>query len=124
MKMRDVVYTTDALAAADVSSVIRNLCHKAKLLEEAGDFDAAHAEIEQVWPRIGERPVLDRLDDNARAELLLRAGALSGWLGSARQIQGAQEAAKDLISESATLFEQLHLTEKVAEARIDLAICY
>ncbi len=56
--------------------------------------------------------------------MLLRAGALSGWIGSAQQIWGAQEAAKDLISESATIFERLGLEEKVAEARIDLAICY
>ncbi len=59
-----------------------------------------------------------------KAELLLRVGALSGWLGSARQIPGAQEIAKDLISESSAIFEKLGLTEKVAEARVDLGICY
>src|SRR4030095_2474825 len=54
----------------------------------------------------------------------LRTGTLTGWLGSAKQISGAQETAKDLISESATFFERESLNEKVAEARIDLAICY
>ena len=49
---------------------------------------------------------------------------MSGWLGSARQIPGAQETAKDLISESAAIFEKLGLTEKIAEARVDLGICY
>src|SRR5262249_13838799 len=46
------------------------------------------------------------------------------WLGSAKQVPGAQEVAKDLISESSALFEKLELSEKVAEARVDLAICY
>jgi tetratricopeptide (TPR) repeat protein len=45
-------------------------------------------------------------------------------LGSAKQVAGAQETAKDLISESAAIFEALGMAEKVAEARIDLAICY
>jgi tetratricopeptide (TPR) repeat protein len=51
-------------------------------------------------------------------------GALSGWLGSARQINGAQETALDLIGESIRSFEALADLEKVAEARTDLAICY
>src|SRR5207248_1080423 len=57
-------------------------------------------------------------------EVLLRAGSLSGWIGSANQIDGAQETAKDLISQSVADFEALQETEKVAEAYIDLAICY
>jgi tetratricopeptide (TPR) repeat protein len=64
------------------------------------------------------------LAEDAKAELLLRAGTLTGWLGSAKQIPGAQETAKDLISESASIFENLGNTEKIAEARVDLAICY
>jgi tetratricopeptide (TPR) repeat protein len=56
--------------------------------------------------------------------LLLRVGTLSGWIGSAGQIPGAQEIAKDLISESSAIFEKLGQTEKVAEARVDLGICY
>jgi tetratricopeptide (TPR) repeat protein len=66
---------------------------------------------------------VDDLSDVARAEVLLRAGTLSGWVGSARQITGAQEIAKDLISEAARLFEECGLHERVVEARVDLAIC-
>jgi tetratricopeptide (TPR) repeat protein len=54
----------------------------------------------------------------------MRAGALTGWLGSAKQLSGSQEIAKDLISESATLFETLDMPEKVAEARVCLSTCY
>lgn len=100
------------------------VCARAKELEEAGEFEEARSAISEFWQRIGERPQVDGLDNTARAELLLRAGALSGWIGSARQLSGAQEIAKDLISESAGVFEELGLVERVAEARIDLAICY
>src|SRR4029453_10061101 len=76
------------------------------------------------WQRIGDRPKVQGLDRASRAELLLRVGTLSGWLGRVRQIRGAQETAKDLLSESSAIFEELGLTEKIAETRVDLAVCY
>jgi tetratricopeptide (TPR) repeat protein len=100
------------------------LCARAKELEEAGKFEDARAVLSDYWERIGDRPKLDGLASPERAELLLRVGALSGWLGSAQQIPGAQEVAKDLISESSGIFGQLGLIEKVAEAHVDLGICY
>jgi tetratricopeptide (TPR) repeat protein len=56
--------------------------------------------------------------------VLLRAGTLTGWTGSARQIEGTQEVAKNLISESLRLYESLHNQAKAAEAQIELALCY
>lgn len=99
-------------------------CRLAKALEETGDYEVARNVMSQLWQRIGERPKLDGLDESTGAEVLLRTGALSGWIGSAHQIEGAQEIAKDLISESIASFEVLNEIEKVAEARVDLAICY
>src|SRR2546423_6906138 len=99
-------------------------CLRAKELEEAGEFEEARGAISEFWQRIGDRPRVDGLNAIARAEVFLRAGALSGWIGSARQITGAQEIAKDLISEAGRIFEEADLTERVAEARVDLAICY
>jgi transcriptional regulator with PAS, ATPase and Fis domain len=99
-------------------------CQLAKELEDSGNYEAARAAMGELWQRIGERPQLNSLDQQTVAEVLLRAGSLSGWIGSANQVEGAPEIAKDLISESATIFEQLQETEKVAESFIDLAICY
>jgi tetratricopeptide (TPR) repeat protein len=73
---------------------------------------------------IGERPVVAGLELPTKAELLLRVGSLSGWIGSARQMANAQEFAKDLIAESARIFAALGQQEKVVEAQTDLAICY
>ena len=100
------------------------LCELAKNLEEAGEFDRAADTLSSFWNGLLNRPKTDGLQPPAKAELLLRSGTLTGWLGSAKQVAGAQEAAKDLISESAALFESLQMREKVAEARVDLAICY
>lgn len=113
----------------EAPSVTRNelarvFCAQAKTLEEAGKFEDARLALGELWQRIGDRPKLDGLDEPTRGEVLLRVGALSGWIGSTRQIPGAQEIAKDLISESSAIFAQLAFTEKVAEAQVDLGICY
>lgn len=99
-------------------------CVQAKAHEELGEFEAARAAISEFWERVGERPNVEGLDPIEQAEVILRAGALTGWIGSSRQIPGAQESAKDLISEAARLFDGFGLRERVAEARVDLAICY
>lgn len=100
------------------------LCELAKGLEEAGEFDSAAETLQPFWQGLPTRPETKGLDDYPKAELLLRAGTLTGWLGSAKQVAGAQEIAKDLISESAAIFEMLGMSEKVAEARVDLSTCY
>jgi DNA-binding NtrC family response regulator len=99
-------------------------CQLAKELEESGNYEAAREAMGDFWRRIGERPRLDGLDERTSAEVLLRAGSLTGWIGSSSQVEGAQEIAKDLISESAAGFDSLQDTEKAAEAYIGLAICY
>jgi tetratricopeptide (TPR) repeat protein len=100
------------------------LCELAKGLEEAGEIERAQETLYPFWKGVPHRPETEGLTDEARAELLLRTGTLTGWLGSAKQVSGAQEIAKDLVSESAAIFETLGMTEKVAEARVDLSICY
>lgn len=100
------------------------LCELAKGLEEAGEFEIAEEVLRPFWGGVPHRPDTKGLTREATAELLLRTGTLTGWLGSARQIPGSQELAKDLISESGSLFESFALSEKLAEARINLAVCY
>ncbi|HEY6187956.1 MAG TPA: sigma 54-interacting transcriptional regulator [Pyrinomonadaceae bacterium] len=112
----------DAALSPNEQALLR--CQLAKELEEAGNYEAARGAMGELWQRIGEHPRLEGLDQSTAAIVLLRAGALSGWIGSARQIDGAQEIAKDLISASANIFEALGDIERLAEAYIDLGICY
>jgi len=78
----------------------------------------------ELWSCVGEFAVLDGLEEAAAAEVLLRAGVLTGWIGSVKQIEGAQETAKNLISESLRRFETLQDREKAAEAQMELGHCY
>ena len=124
MKLHNTASPQELSDSTGASERALQLCYLAKLQEESGDFETARAAIIDYWERVGDRPRVEGLDDISRAEVLLRAGALTGWIGSARQIPGAQEIAKDLISESASLFDKLDLEERACEARVDLGICY
>jgi len=99
-------------------------CQLAKRLEKAGEYEQAREALDEFWPGDGDVPNLDGLGTEMRAKMLLRIGSLVGWLGSSNQIEGSQEYAKDLISKSVGLFQELNETNGEAEALADLAICY
>ena len=99
-------------------------CRVAADFTHRGQHDAAREALGGLWRGVGERPNVEGLDKGTAAEVLLQVGALSGWIGASQQVQGAQGAAKDLISESAGLFEKLGQTDRAALARSDLALCY
>ncbi|HEX8557400.1 MAG TPA: hypothetical protein VF668_04830 [Pyrinomonadaceae bacterium] len=98
-------------------------CRVAADLTHAGQYEAAREALGELWQGAGERPNVGGLEEKTAAEVILHAGVLSGWLGADR-VRGAQEAAKDLISESAALFEKLGESNRAAGARADLALCY
>jgi tetratricopeptide (TPR) repeat protein len=95
-------------------------CRTAAEFIHAGQYEAAREALGRRWRGAGERPNVEGLPERAAAELLLQAGALSGWVGTER----AQEAAKDLISESATVFERLGDGNRAAAAQVEMALCY
>jgi tetratricopeptide (TPR) repeat protein/CheY-like chemotaxis protein len=99
-------------------------CTRAKQLEEAGEYEKARDALAELWHQTNETSGLEGLDPATRAEVLVRIGALAGWLGSAYQATGSQEKAKNLITRSIEIFDQLGESDRVAEARTDLALCY
>ena len=99
-------------------------CSLAKEFEKAGEYEAACEALVEFWPDRTERPMVEGLDRETTAHVILRVGALAGWLGSARQAEGSQETAKNLITQSLEIFGELGHCERVAEARADLALCY
>src|SRR2546422_9071274 len=90
----------------------RRKCKNSNELENAGDYEGARTALAGLWSVIGERPQIEKLEPRTQAEVMLRVGSLAGWLGSSRQIAGAQEFAKDLIGESIRAFEALGDEEK------------
>jgi tetratricopeptide (TPR) repeat protein len=99
-------------------------CSVAADLIHAGQHEAAREALGELWQGVGERPNVEGLDEGTVAEVLLQVGDLSGWIGASQQAKGAQDTAKDLISESAALFERLGEINRAAAARADLALCY
>jgi tetratricopeptide (TPR) repeat protein len=99
-------------------------CQLAREHEEKGQYEAARRAMGEMWQRIGEHPKIEGLERSTAAEVLLRAGVLTGLIGSCNQIADAQEIAKNLISESITIFESTGYTKKVLDAQNELALCY
>jgi CheY-like chemotaxis protein/tetratricopeptide (TPR) repeat protein len=99
-------------------------CRIAKKLEKIGEYEAGCEALAEFWPDRNGPPKLDDLNESTKAEILLRAGALAGWLGGADQTTGSQETAKSLITQSMEIFEGLEQSEEAADARGELALCY
>ena len=99
-------------------------CLAAKQFEEMGNYEAARGVMDSVWPTFGNSPNLNALDVRTSAEVLLRVGVLTGWIGSNKLIKGSQEVAKSLIRESIAIFESFPDAKKVAEAQIEIVLCH
>lgn len=99
-------------------------CQLAKQYEDMGQHESAREAMGELWSRIGERPNIEGLEQRTAAEVLLRAGVLTGWIGSCNQIEGAQETARNLITESLTIYQSIRYGKKIAEAQAEFAICY
>lgn len=99
-------------------------CEAAKEFEDKGEYEEARKMLGDYWRRIGEHPKLSGLERSTSAEVLLRAGVLTGIIGNKNQIPDAQEQAKDLLTESHAIFESHRNRKKIAEAQTELALCY
>lgn len=108
--------------SADERALLR--CGLARRFEEAGEYEAARELLRPFWPGADRRPRVEGLGEQTAAELLLRAGVLTGWMRGDQWAGHSQEAAKDLLSESLFLFERLGLRERAAEARAELSTAY
>lgn len=99
-------------------------CNLAKQLQKAGEYEAAYDALMEFWPNRTQSPKVEGLDEPTKAKILLRLGALAGWLGAAEQAESSQETAKNLITRSMAIFETLGQVRRVAESRGELALCY
>jgi tetratricopeptide (TPR) repeat protein len=99
-------------------------CENALRLKDKGDYDGARRAMGDLWNRAGERPQTKELHPSVTAEVLLCVGILTRWIGSKNRVEGSQETAKNLITESITFYESTGDIKKVAAARVELACCY
>src|SRR5215204_6680642 len=99
-------------------------CRVAADLIHRGQYEAAREALAEVWAGIGQKPAMEQWPPAVEAEVLLQCGTLTGWLGSARNVSGAQDQAKDMLSEAARKFRPLDMLGKVSEAQYELGMCY
>ena len=99
-------------------------CEIARELENKGEYEKARKTLSGYWRHIGEHPEVADLEPRMAGEVILRAGVLTGVIGSKNQFADAQEKAKDLIFESLGIFQSLLNKEKTGEAQTELALCY
>lgn len=99
-------------------------CNTALELKDKGNADGALDVMRPLWEGLGQRPDTTGLHLTVVSEVLLCVGILTGWIGSRNEIKEANDAAKDLLTESIRLYESLGDSRKVAEARSELAVCY
>jgi tetratricopeptide (TPR) repeat protein len=118
--------SVDQLAdqSLSLSERARRSCQLAKQLEKAGEYEAAYDALSEFWPEGDGFLRLEGLDRATEAQVLLRIGSLAGWLGSVRQTEGGQERAKNFITRSIEIFEEVGQPQRATEARSDLALCY
>lgn len=101
-----------------------DLCRKALEFRDKSNYDAAQRTMRPLWKRVGAWPDIEGLPAPVAAEVLLTVGILTGSIGSKDEIKDAQETAKNLITESITLYESLGDVTMIATARAELAYCY
>lgn len=123
MSLRTSLLRTLENPSLSVNDRVELCCEATRRLENTGEYEEACKVLSDYWPRVGAAPKVADLESTTAAELLLRAGVLTGIIGSQRQIHGAQEAAKDLLKQSHSIFESRRIIKKIAEARTELALC-
>jgi hypothetical protein len=97
--IRDLLHDIPDPNLSDTERV-RLRCQLAKQFEKTGDYAAACRVMDSLWAGVGLRPDLDTLDERTSAEVLLRIGVLSGWIGAIRLIKGSQQVSRNLMTES------------------------
>ena len=82
MSLQPSLQRTPENPGPGVDSRVESYCEATRELENTGEYEKAIKVLSEFWPRIGEQPKLAGLEPNTAGELLLRAGVLTGIIGS------------------------------------------
>ncbi len=112
--------TLHAQTAAQISVLAKKLTK----LERTGRYEEALAQLGDGWEKEDFCPPIEGFEESAAAELLLRFGSLIGFQGYRRDVPGAQERSKDLLTSAREIFGRLENPEKIAECENYIALAY
>ncbi|HEY0457836.1 MAG TPA: tetratricopeptide repeat protein [Pyrinomonadaceae bacterium] len=104
----------------DVSVLTGNLFK----LERCGRYEEALAELQHIWGDTNLVPYVDEFAPRTAAEIILRCGAIIGFLGHIKQLPDSQEKSKNLLTEARKRFLDIDDVEKIAECENYLALAY
>jgi tetratricopeptide (TPR) repeat protein len=113
-----------SLVDSDPQILAKICCQRARRFEQSGNYQTAVEILSPFWAGIGSVPNVEDLEDELKADIFLRAGVLTGWIGHSENIPHSQETAKDLISKGQRIYAQLEIPEKIAESQVELGYCY
>src|SRR5947209_1451336 len=99
-------------------------CQVAADLIHKGQFEAARDALGELWLGVGQRLPVTDFPPAVGAEVLLRCGTLTRIFGATKSVAGAQEEAKDMLSEAERVFRAQGMSSKVSETQYELAMCY
>ena len=102
---------------------VQILCSIARDQMAIGNYEAARLILQQ-WSVQGKWPKLDHLNAYAAADLLFTIGSLLGSIAGSKQVVHGHRHAEALLNGSVALFEQLGMTTRSVEARMELTRCY
>jgi tetratricopeptide (TPR) repeat protein len=108
----------------DIARTPTLLAAKLRKLERQGRYDEALKDCLKVVGGKARIPLLDGADQCEQAELMLRYGALIGYLGHNSQIANSQEQSKDLLTKALAEFIALGDEEKITECENYIALAY
>jgi tetratricopeptide (TPR) repeat protein len=92
--------------------------------ERCGRYEAALAELRDIWEDTTDFPNVEGLKPRAAAEIFLRCGSLIGFLGHNKQLPSSQEKSKNLLTAARNRFLDIYDVEKIAECENYLALAY
>ncbi|HEY8228289.1 MAG TPA: winged helix-turn-helix domain-containing protein, partial [Pyrinomonadaceae bacterium] len=105
------------------SERVQVFCAVAREQIDSGNYDGACQVLHQWWSW-GKWPSFVGLKPESCADLLFTTGRLAGCVASARQIAQGQKHGEALLNGAIALFESVGAHGRVAEAKIELALCY
>jgi len=111
--------TTCKLTTKDVLHLIED----ARNAELCRDTQSLRKILQTVW-NVEELPNFNNYDEVIKAELLRLCGVYFTFYGFAGNFKDYQIKGKDLLTNAIEIFEANKVSDKAAEAKINLAFCY
>lgn len=100
------------------------LIEEAKNAELCRDNPLSQQILRRIWTDFSEDPGFDYCEPIIKAELLRISGVFLSFYGKYVNQKNFQIRGKNLLTNAIDIFENENLTDKAAEAKVMLALCY